>query len=764
MFSKSWLSITIFLTMALTLSGCDQFLKGRSSEEEKRATTVDISTDKINCLKMIPNEMQKYFDDEAGPKSIPDTISCLQSSLKTFMRLTKGSKPDVYMSHELKYFFNTFLLKEHKISDELQKEIMNLKVMAVGGSEEVATRFELEQFITFLGDLQPQLMQLQGQMRLALFREEKGIVSNAHLIALKEDLSSLSQFILTRTKLTSSKYEWSYLMNFLNLLNQFVGESKGLTHLLKWMPLATKVKYVFIGEKAKFVSESDWRTAEKWLINSYVSGLRFYYQVKDQPYTTTEEWNDLVSWLDEVMEVIEFSPAMIDRKMLNITPLEELIDELFNLKLIKTTLTPKLLKETFRKAIVHFIEATGSRDESNVSGFTDAHLKIVKREYVVWKLSQKFLNDTYAQRTTLSLVNLRNYADQYEIRDRFEITDDQINEINQSWVDFKNLLKSQPGLTFSPTLKIQIQHRNEEEPITFAAANMFNTVRTMTRLLMRGYGDRQTKNLFDKTITRERLIHLEEDFREFGRAVGFLDKRETGAASRTFDQGNFFAYHGNGDEALTAVESAEILSLLLSGGRGQLKEFYAELEKRSCLLDELDIFNRNYVREDCFYQSLREQLHLYTSHVPGMRRFLSGLSDKQFAEVYKGLMAVAYVKSHKPGKLESAEIRSFGVVLNFIESLMAVYDQDNNMLLSESEILAAVPRFNRFIIKASPLGDFLVEDIFLYLAFTGEKPEPKKDWAKMTAFLAKRHTVGLGETDKFKLIKVLSVLHNESKK
>jgi hypothetical protein len=309
---------------------------------------------------------------------------------------------------------------------------------------------------------------------------------------------------------------------------------------------------------------------------------------------------------------------------------------------------------------------------------------------------------------------------------------------------------------------MRIHRLNEIEPISFGAANMFNAVRSMVRLVMRGYGDQQTKNVFEKKITRQRLIHLEEDFRELGRALAFLDPRETNSASRTFDQGNFFSYHGNGDEYLTAYETSEILSILLSGGRAQLNEIYADLGSRKCLLPEIDIFGKNFVSEDCFYQTLRERLNLYTNHIPKMQEFLSHLSPKDFAEAYRGLMSVSYVKSHQAGKLESTEIRSFCVVLDFIESLMSIYDVNNDMLLTENEVASATPRFSAFITKVSPLGDFLVEDIFLYLAFKGEKPAAEK-WDSLTAFVLARNTIGIGETNKLNLIKLLGVLNNESK-
>lgn len=65
-----------------------------------------------------------------------------------------------------------------------------------------------------------------------------------------------------------------------------------------------------------------------------------------------------------------------------------------------------------------------------------------------------------------------------------------------------------------------------------------------------------------------------------------------------------------------------------------------------------------------------------------------------------------------------------------METLLTVYDLDRNGQLSEEEGVKAAPRFARFIESASPLGNYMVEDIFLYLVFRGE--QPSSAWQLLT--------------------------------
>lgn len=769
MFSKTWIFIpgTVLLSACLVLTGCDRFLGGRSKEEDKESATVQITTKEVDCLKKAPDDLQKFFDDEGDAQSVPRSIECIQKSLKTFMRLTRGSQPNAYLSKELQYFFNTFLLKENKISDSFQTEIMRFKAAVVGGSPDMVTRLELEQFIQFLSELQPQLMKLQGNMKLAFFRGDLKRVQPQDILSLKKSLGEVGDFVLEKTKLKDSNYEWASFRRFLEELEGFMVDSKGLKELVQWIDLAEKAKVLFFGPSAQFTSPSEWQSAQKWVINTYVSMLRFYYEIKDRPYETTAEWKVLIPWLDEIITAIETAPAMRKNKLLDAAAIDKLIEKVFTLNLFKTILTPDLVKSTYRKALYHFVEVNSGPAEnfSAIAGMTDVHFRILKQEYNVWKMSQLFLIDLYSQHKELQLINLRYYADQpMDLLGKMKVTSVEAEELRKSWKEFRNLLHTNPGVTYGRELKMRIVHLNEIESLPFTGSNMMNAVRSYVRLALRGYGGK------DRKMTRQGLIDLESHFRDFGRALGFLDPREKNSASRTFDQGNFFSYHGNGDDYLDFTETYEILSELISGGRSQIDQIYADLAQRNqqdkkCFRDELDIFNRQYVNEDCFYEAFKKNHSVYLSHLPGMVRFLNSLNEDQFHDTYNALMSIAYYKGNDKveGRLEFTELRTLSVVLNFIETLMVVYDRNNDMLLSEAEVMAAAPRFKDFIAKVSPLKDFLVEDIFLYLVFTGEKPT-LADGLKVTGFLAKRYSgYGIGTTGKYNLIQLLSVLNNESK-
>ena len=121
-------------------------------------------------------------------------------------------------------------------------------------------------------------------------------------------------------------------------------------------------------------------------------------------------------------------------------------------------------------------------------------------------------------------------------------------------------------------------------------------------------------------------------------------------------------------------------------------------------------------------------------------------------------MIVAYNDWHQKGMLEQSEARSLMVVTHYMESLMVVYDTNKDSALDEEELLKALPRFEKFIAKISPAGNWFVEDIFLFMIYKGEKP----GIVSLTKFKYER-SQGLGKATRLNLIKVLGLLKSESK-
>ncbi|MGZ5279609.1 MAG: hypothetical protein ACXWC9_06695, partial [Pseudobdellovibrionaceae bacterium] len=332
-------------------------------------------------------------------------------------------------------------------------------------------------------------------------------------------------------------------------------------------------------------------------------------------------------------------------------------------------------------------------------------------------------------------------------------------EYNQAWLDFQQLLSGKQVILHDDKLKLQVGYQAAQEPVLFKAANMLNAIRTLSRFALKGYGDKETTTVFKRKISKQRMIDLEQNFREFGRAVGFFDPDKITAGKETFDQANLLVYHSNGDAWVDSREMVEVLSFLISGGQTLLVEIYQGLDKNRCLLQELDAFHRPWVEESCFLRSLRSDVGVYFNNLPEAVKFLNSLSDAQFLEAYKALMKVSVGPRHRPGQLDSGEVRSIATILHFVEAIVVMYDSNRNKALSVDEVLAAFPRFKDVIkeqaLKENFLAGFVLDDIFLFMVYNGKKPTGAWD---ITTIITEKAFGRLGDVDKLMIYKLLGVM------
>jgi hypothetical protein len=757
-----WVLLSSF---SLGLMGCDRFLN-RNKDVTNDAEAVKIEFKDGACLKEVPAQFQKFLSDEDG---LSTSFGCVQAALKSFMKLTRGAQPDLYKNTELQDFFNTYLLKENKVSKEFLADIMKLKVLTVGGAPETVTRTEMEKFVEFLAGLETELGKFRGRMKLIGFKADPAKVKSEEIQKLKADMTVMVDFVLKNTKLEASNYHWSDFLTFIGHLHEFIGEYKDLDELLKWIPLIDSGKVLFTGDNTRLLTQKDWMEMKTWLVGTYITVLRFRYEIQKTAFNQPSEWVTLLSWLDDVFVTLETAPIMKEKKIYESKAVDKLLEELFKKKIFDMKLGVDLIKQTYIKILAYFVEPNpANADPVKIKGLTEDHLKVLKAEYNVWKATQIFTNRIYLQEANQTLESLQN---------RFRtFTTDQANwagfpsiptldrpEYDQAWQDFYELLSAKEALKFSSQLKLVVTYSDAKSQVPFVGMNMLGAVRSLSRLALRGYGDKENKMIFKRRISKKRMNDLEENFREFGRAIGFFDPDKTTAGKDTFDQANLLVFHSNGDLWVDSRELTQVLAFLISGGKTMLDEIYEDLGQRNCLLPEMDVFKRAWVDEVCFVRELRVQLANYLNNLPGSVKFLNGLSDSQFLQAYKSMVKVASSPRHRAGRLESGEIRTIATLIHFIEAIAAVYDNNRSGILSQEEVESAFPRFEALVeeqaLKDNAFATLFLDDIFLYLVYAGKKPPGGLEGVvEIGAINVKKNLGTLGNVDKLMILTLIGVM------
>jgi rubrerythrin len=304
---------------------------------------------------------------------------------------------------------------------------------------------------------------------------------------------------------------------------------------------------------------------------------------------------------------------------------------------------------------------------------------------------------------------------------------------------------------------------------TLNGLSLSSAIRTATRLALRGYGDRtgleSGNDPFSLVMVESRLIDMELNFREFGQAVGFLDPRQNNAPQRTFKEGNFFTFSGNGDARLDASEIFELLHFMLSASNSLTQKFEKLIEENQGHLKDLDSLLRPKSSETVFRNVMEENFSEIFDNMPQLVKSHAKMSAEEWSEIYGIVMSISKSPDSKNGVTEYTEIRSVVSILQYVESLMQQFDLDRSGGLSSSELQAAEPRFHEIIKAMSPIkSDRFVQEAFIYLVFRGKIPSGNLESAVDVAKFIEGRWRGesarwnLGEASRLQLFRVLSVL------
>lgn len=729
--SSKFKTLFILALASLTVA-CSDFLSG---QDEGKNEKIQIQAQDLTCLETVPARLQEYMNDELHSSEIAPIFSCLQKGLNDFAKFTRGEDRNAYKAEEVQHFFNRYFLEKNKISKTYLKELMKLKVLFVGGSQSHVTRAEIDRTLEFLDLLSELAVQVNGYLRLMRFELPAESVEKNQLNELSSILKSVIDKLIEFSHFEVVQYKFVDFKAFLSETKQFVGETPSLQSLDKWLPLMESIQQGFLGSYSHWSTKTEWKEVSNWISDLYINSLFMSSFLVGRDFTKTETWGNLKEALFRSLQLIETSPVMKRERLIRAEALDKILDESIKVGLFETSTEPQIWKNSYRKALFHLVEGKGRLAGSvdQVRGLEAHHVSILQFELKVWALVQSSLNEVFRDREEQLMTH-----QEFVERTRRHGVQDLSKDMNvsrlekplleQAWVTYLELITRNPQMMWREDGLVEIAQAAQRRGVSFTGQTWSNAIRMWVRFTLKGYGDHSSDVLEKTSMPAIRMVHLEEDFREFGRAMGFLDARQSSPAERTFLEGNLFSYVGDGDQFLKFHELYDLLSLMMSGGRRMVDGIYQDLHKGRCLIAQQDPFGKEYVRESCFLGRMRTQYALYFKNMPGLVRYLDTLNATARAEFLNNVLAVSKITQSPKGFTEYTEIRAVTSILGYLESLMVVFDRDRDGSLSEPEILAALnTRFRGFVAAQIPahdmVKDIILEDAFLYLVHEGKKPE-----------------------------------------
>lgn len=286
MFSKRNLVLSLVLFFSLSCGI-------KIGEKPPEAKIPEFKTS--SCLVKSTGIFGEYFRGESTDKDIEFAWDCFSSMVDQFKNNVRCKNKDECSPGEIAKFIEDNFLDENKtaatvkqktVSLGLQKQLMKIKKLFLGGSIEYIKPQELNLLVGLMGNLRSIFVELNPSMKILTLNWESQLKSGD--VTLQDFESVNVNFVKSIHHLSDLIYKEDneYLFNdfyeFASELSQFSGENwDWVKKVDEFLPLVKKLKKSITGGSEESIKDKEW---DLFLVlggRGYIQYLRYYYFIKN---------------------------------------------------------------------------------------------------------------------------------------------------------------------------------------------------------------------------------------------------------------------------------------------------------------------------------------------------------------------------------------------------------------------------------------------------------------------------------------------------
>lgn len=695
-------------------------LKGNPVVEE----TIELSSQQLK-MSNLPENMAKVFQGQLSDPEIRETFGDLQYALQFFMQKTRGSAPDAYSAEDIRSFFGKYFL-EKPMTLELARLLMRLKKGVVGGSDQLLTKTEITRLIGLIGILKEEVVLLSPSIKILTFQPDT-VADWKKVNAAAIQLRSSLQKLLRATDLPQSNFTLQDFRSvFLGLSDTVTSPSSVSTYqkIAAYGPLLESVKLLLFGPTAGFSGVTGYAQLLDGFVDFYEVVLKSYHVFARPALESPEDTGQIQQFFAKIKNLLANSAPMQTGGQIPFATLDTFVDQGFALGVVPEGLTAPTVKKFYRRIVGKILDPARPNDLASLTAFKAVHLGAVQREFDIWLLSQAFLDQIAFPVPGASPGQLASTFDAYNVTPlvNFLSTTDSATLL-ASWADFGLLLKVPKTLVFDSAGRLIIVPGAASPNSQWKAMMRFNLIKTLSRWLVIGYGDRGPQQIGSSLMLQADLSRWYADFNDIGLELKAFDPRRTNPGQSSFLEANFFTFNGNGDDKMSFIESFEFVGFLLGAGLNSGKQIYTDLQSAGCELNELDVLGQKKFDARCFQDSIRRNFAQEFSNLPKLVSEVQSMTPSAWDVYFQSALTATRTSNPAYGRVEQADLTAMVVVFHYIESLLKSYDADGSQTLSLQDIYDSYPRFASFLRQTNPgETDDNLKDGFAFLLFYGYKP------------------------------------------
>lgn len=764
--------------------GCGWFI---SKNDKPDTTPVEISLPQGDCFKEVPDTISRYAQQrlQSSHELHDKVFSCVDQAIQVFTKRTVGGKdPESYTAAELKYFFQTYIVKKD-ISPDLMQEIMKIKVGLIGGSPDFITKNEFEKIKQLLPLFEKTMLGLYPHLGVLFFRTK---TSNSNVPLIKSEdptadpvlaaVNELKSAVITIYKnlnLEASHYSLNDFYQLVHEIEKQQWNSESENDGREWhkqILAIKKIRTLLAGDSNEIKEPQDTLEVYNTLIDGLKIVLQFQNSIKFKHWTASGDFSQIDMWVEDVMALFKKSFALRGSKEIPLEQIDTVLDELNSRDLWIKPLQLKTAKMTYRQFIFRFLNE--DKKINVLNSFDLKHFRKMELEYKAYATIQKNLITIFQSEPRQSIDRVRHHIQKIVVRNKAAkiLLQDREEQsvIQEAWSQFLSLIFSDEIRHWSTEGHVSVvlpktsfgdaPPDNVEETLSWSFQELafLNLIRIPTSVIMSAYSAFEEEGYKNSPLHQilkvEQIRAVYNEFKQFGSEMSLFDLRGADTASRTTREADMFTPSGNGDYLVQFMELFDLFSILWSGGELGVSQFKSFARSEGCELPTLDFFKKPYLKMGCAHRSFKKHFNHILPQFLDFRQFVGAFNDEQWGSFYEDLLAVSRVCPTDNIGLETGDQRTMMVILHYIEVLFSLYDANRDGHFDEAEVSAAYPRFKKFFMEQPPkmeLWPGFKEDAFKFVVLVGHKPDLKE----LAAF---KLSSDKGTADRQKLAKVFAAL------
>lgn len=682
------------------------------------------------CLESSASIVSKYFRGLATAEEVDKAWDCASGAIDMFTTYTQGVESKTYGADELRSFMERYFLGNLRISDGLLVELMRLKQNILGGSLNEITRDELARTKFIFSEAKRETLRLLPHIPLLTLRLNESDVEN-NPIQLESALADFSLAMENIGQLlgqSKSPYQLNHIENLLKHLESFYVFTSSDSSIPNWiierLPTVAALKAFIIRPNGKAIAPNEWQELVSSVTRLYSMYLRVHYLLSNRDKLSGNGLDQLTMTISELFNLLQFSVNAKEDGAIGYKSIDDLIDELWRVKIIEWDIKTDTIKSLARTVLekvfnpVRFDETSKKPYRLPLNGLTSSNLELFRQFIMGWLDMQRLWRQLVKTAETDHPELVGKGIPLPIVR---EIWPGLISPYQDAFNDMSVVWNRKVPISYHDDGSVVFESDPNLHVIDQAGFDSLNWKQAFARVVSLGFAVEGHEDAY-KGVTKNEFRSFYDDFRQLAIELEFLDPNDDSMWESMFFESNLFMLSGDMNEWLSFSEGLDLISYAMS---------VAAINRplRQDLLDHCEHQRPDVFGDPTFFPScVRERMAIIFSAIysrlPGWVSMFESMGPEEKDAFQKILESAGRTSGYSDQLMETSDLTHLTMVIQYVESIFVRFDKNKSGSITIGEASKMFPLLEGVLSQASGLKKKKsVFALFTYMLRYGHPPQ-----------------------------------------